>query len=116
MTDFPRLIEHAFPLKETSLDSVREKYGPKGHISGFHLWPARRPLAAARAALIAALLPDPGTSESRKEICEAIGGTIVRVVEKKKMPGGQSIERIKDETEGGILRWKRETENAEILN
>ena len=25
MTDKPRLIEHAFPLKEASLDSVREK-------------------------------------------------------------------------------------------
>ena len=27
MTDKPRLIEHAFPLKEASLDSVREKNG-----------------------------------------------------------------------------------------
>jgi len=25
MTDFPRLVEHAFPLKQTSLDSVHEK-------------------------------------------------------------------------------------------
>ena len=36
--DKKRLIEVAFPLKQASLDSVREKYGPRGHISGFHLW------------------------------------------------------------------------------
>lgn len=27
MTDQPRLIEHAFPLKQASLDSVHEKGG-----------------------------------------------------------------------------------------
>ncbi|MBI4295301.1 MAG: DUF1156 domain-containing protein [Chloroflexi bacterium] len=48
--DPPRLIEVAFPLKQASLDSVSEKYGPIGHITGLHLWPARRPLAASRAA------------------------------------------------------------------
>jgi putative DNA methylase len=42
MADTPRLIEAAFPLRQASLDSVREKYGPRGHISGFHLWPAGR--------------------------------------------------------------------------
>ena len=60
MTDFPRLIEYAFPLKQTSLDSVHEKNVRHGHISTLHIWPARRPLAACRAALIATLLPDPG--------------------------------------------------------
>ena len=33
MTDFPRLIEFAFPLKQTSLDSVHEKNVRHGHIS-----------------------------------------------------------------------------------
>ena len=116
MTDFPRLIEHAFPLKQTSLDSVREKYGPRGHISGFHLWPARRPLAASRAAIIATLMPDPGDADKRKDLCEKIAGTVVRNIEKKKMPNGQTVERIKEETEGGILQWKRETENADIVD
>ena len=68
MTDFPRLIEFAFPLKQTSLDSVHEKNVRHGHISTLHIWPARRPLAACRAALIATLLPDPGTPEKRKEL------------------------------------------------
>lgn len=115
MTDFPRLIEHAFPLKQASLDSVHEKNVRHGHISTLHIWPARRPLAACRAALIATLLPDPGTPEGRKELCEKIGGRVVKRTEKKKMPNGQIVERIKEETEGGILHWGRETENSETL-
>lgn len=115
MTDFPRLIEHAFPLKETSLDSVHEKNVRHGHISTLHIWPARRPLAACRAALIATLLPDPGTAEGRKELCEKIAGKVVKKIERKKMPNGQIVERIKEETVGGILHWGRETENAETL-
>ncbi|MDY0170821.1 MAG: hypothetical protein RBS80_30040, partial [Thermoguttaceae bacterium] len=31
------------------------------------------------------------------------------------MPNGQTVERVKEETEGGILHWGRETENAETL-
>lgn len=113
--DKPRLIEHAFPLKQASLDSVHEKNVRHGHISTLHIWPARRPLAAARAALIATLLPDPGTPEERQKLCEKIGGKVVKRIEKKKMPNGRTVERIKEETEGGILHWKRETENAETL-
>lgn len=115
MTDFPRLIEHAFPLKQTSLDSVHEKNVRHGHISTLHIWPARRPLAACRAALIATLLPDPGDAEKRKELCEKIAGKVVKKIEKKKMPNGQTVERIKEETEGGILHWGRETANAQTL-
>jgi len=110
-----RLIEVAFPLKQASIDSVHEKNVRHGHISTLHIWPARRPLAACRAALIATLLPDPGTPEKRKELCEKIGGKVVEKIEKKKMPNGQTVERVKEETEGGILHWKRETENADTL-
>ena len=46
MTEEQRLIEVAFPLKQTSLDSVHEKNVRHGHISTLHIWPARRPLAA----------------------------------------------------------------------
>lgn len=115
MTDFSRLIEHAFPLKQASLDSVHEKNVRHGHISTLHIWPARRPLAACRAALIATLLPDPGDPEKRRELCEKIGGKVVKKTEKKKMPNGQTVERIREETEGGILHWGQETENAETL-
>src|SRR2546428_11496639 len=62
-TETQRLIEVAFPLKQASIDSLHEKNVRHGHISTLHIWPARRPLAACRAALIATLLPDPGTPE-----------------------------------------------------
>ena len=116
MTDKPRLIEHAFPLKQASLDSVHEKNVRHGHISTLHIWPARRPLAACRAALIATLLPDPGDPEKRKELLEKLGGRVVEKVERKKMPSGKIVENIKEETIGGILHWKRETENKETFD
>jgi len=115
MSDTPRLIEYAFPLKQASLDSVHEKNVRHGHISTLHIWPARRPLAACRAALIVTLLPDPGSPEERRKLCEKIGGKVVKKVEKKRMPNGRVVERIKEQTEGGILHWKRETENTETL-
>lgn len=111
-----RLIEVAFPLKQTSLDSVHEKNVRHGHISTLHIWPARRPLAAARAALIATLLPDPGDPAKRRDLCERIGGKVVTVVKKKKRPDGRVEERKAEETVGGILHWGRETENAAELD
>lgn len=105
MTDKPRLIERAFPLKQASLTSVHEKNVRHGHISTLHIWPARRPLAACRAALLATLLPDPGTPEERQRLCERIGGKVVQRIEKKKMPNGSVVERVKEEVEGGVLGW-----------
>ena len=102
MTD-SRLIETAFPLKQVSLDSVHEKNVRHGHISTLHIWPARRPLAASRAALLATLLPAQGTAEDRRELLRRIAGKIVE------MPSGSS-DRMKEETRGGILHWGRESE------
>lgn len=107
MSDYSRLIEHAFPLRQASIDSVHEKNVRHGHISTLHIWPARRPLAASRAALLATLLPDPGTPDARKALCEKIGGTLKMETDKDG--------RNKEATEGGILRWKRETENEQLL-
>jgi len=103
-----RLIEVAFPLKQTSLDSVHEKNVRHGHISTLHIWPARRPLAASRAALIATLLPDPGNAEERKQILERLAGRVVKRVKRKKLPDGRIEEQVTEETEGGILHWGRE--------
>lgn len=104
-----RLIEVAFPLKQTSIDSVHEKNVRHGHISTLHIWPARRPLAACRAALIATLLPDPDDKAKRDEILKRLGGTLQKTLKKKKLPSGR-IEDIESwETEGGILRWGRES-------
>ena len=104
-----RLIEVAFPLKQASIDSVHEKNVRHGHISTLHIWPARRPLAACRAALIATLLPDPGSVEERKKILERLAGHLEPVVKKKKLPSGK-VEEIKTEqTVGGILHWGKES-------
>lgn len=108
MTSGPRLIEVAFPLKQASIDSVHEKNVRHGHISTLHIWPARRPLAACRAALIATLLPDPGDAEERRRLLEKLGGTIKPVVKRKRLPSGKVEEKEAEETLGGILHWGRE--------
>ncbi|MFL9913942.1 DUF1156 domain-containing protein [Paraburkholderia fungorum] len=104
-----RLIEVAFPLKQTSIDSVHEKNVRHGHIASLHLWPARRPLAASRAALIATLLPDPGDKERRDEILKRLGGTLNKTLKKKRMPNGRVEEIEAWETDGGVLAWGQES-------
>ena len=95
-----RLIETAFPLKQASLDSVHEKNVRHGHISTLHIWPARRPLAASRAVLLAALLDDPGDRRRRNALIRRIGGDVVT----KQTDRGE-----KEETVGGVLHWGRES-------
>lgn len=97
--DTPRLIEAAFPLKETSIDSVHEKNVRHGHISTLHIWPARHPLAASRAVLPATLLDDPG-GDGRKDLLKRIAGSAVKTMSER----GD-----KDTTRGGILHWGRES-------
>ena len=97
-----RLIEAAFPLKQASIDSVHEKSVRHGHISTLHIWPARRPLAASRAALLATLLPDPVSAKARRDELRRMAG---RVVDKTDRDG----EVVGETTEGGILHWGRES-------
>jgi putative DNA methylase len=52
-----RLIEDYLPIVAISAEASREKSVRKGHISTMHLWWARRPLVASRAAVYAALVP-----------------------------------------------------------
>ena len=88
---------------------MHEKNVRHGHISTLHIWPARRPLAACRAALIATLLPDPGTPEERRKALREDrrqGRREDREEEDAERPDGRAI---KEETEGGILHWGRET-------
>ena len=65
-------IEADFPIKKVSEHSVREKNIRHGHISTLHIWWARRPLAASRASIYAALTPAPESEEERKEKAEFI--------------------------------------------
>lgn len=58
-----RLIEVDLPIRRISEHSRREKSIRHGHISTLHIWWARRPLAACRAVICAALWPDPADSQ-----------------------------------------------------
>jgi putative DNA methylase len=71
-----RLIEASLPLAAISEQSAREKSIRHGHISTLHIWWARRPLAMMRAAVLAALMPDPGDEEKREDM-EKLAETIV---------------------------------------
>lgn len=75
------MIERGFPLRQASLDSVHEKSVRHGHISTLHIWPARRPLATCRAALIATLLPGPGDAAERARLLERLGAGALRVLQ-----------------------------------
>jgi putative DNA methylase len=67
------LIETAFPLQKVSAESVREKNIRHGHISTLHIYWARRPLAASRASILAALLPDdPATRHEHLKLIEQL--------------------------------------------
>ncbi len=57
-----RLIEVDLPIARISAHARREKSIRHGHISTLHIWWARRPLAACRAVICAALWPDPADS------------------------------------------------------
>lgn len=112
MTDKPRLIEVAFPLKQASLASVHEKNVRHGHISTLHIWPARRPLAASRAALLCTLLPDPGDAQKRQVLLDLIGGKIVTKTVTSEDDDGNTVSEDKEVVEGGVLAWGNENDPA----
>ncbi|MBE9213632.1 DUF1156 domain-containing protein [Plectonema cf. radiosum LEGE 06105] len=72
MTNDRRLIEDFIPIREISAESAREKSIRKGHISTLHLWWARRPLVAARAAVFASLVAAPESSQKRTALSKAM--------------------------------------------
>ena len=60
-----RFIEDSFPVKEVGVAAAKEKNIRHGHISTLHIWWARRPLAARRAATSETTLV--GAQEGRSE-------------------------------------------------
>lgn len=63
-----RIIEVEMPLSAISRHSTRDKSIRHGHLSTLHIWWARRPLAACRAAILAALIPQPEDSREAKKM------------------------------------------------
>jgi putative DNA methylase len=72
-----RLIEDYLPIVAISAEASREKSVRKGHISTLHLWWARRPLVACRAAVYGALVsanrfvPNGAANEKKKSLGRA---------------------------------------------
>ena len=88
MSTYPkRLIEVDLPIKKISAHARREKSIRHGHISTLHLWWARRPLAACRAVLCAALWPDPADplcpAKFREDACRTISAFAVKAASDK---------------------------------
>src|SRR6266545_3600286 len=67
-SDDRRIIEEQMPLTAISAHSAREKSIRHGHLSTLHIWWARRPLAACRAAIFAALVPQPDDPKEAKKL------------------------------------------------
>jgi len=65
-----RLIEDLIPIREISAEASREKSLRHGNISTLHLWWARRPIVAARAAVYGALVPAPADALERDTYME----------------------------------------------
>jgi len=61
-----QLIEDLIPIREISAEASREKSLRHGNISTLHLWWARRPIVAARAAVYGALVPAPTDAKERE--------------------------------------------------
>ncbi len=64
-TNDRRLIEDYLPVSWLSAEASGEPR-TKGHISTLHLWRARRPIVACRAAIYAALVQAPGSEDERE--------------------------------------------------
>jgi len=87
-----RLIEVALPLKEVSEQSAREKSIRHGHISTLHIWWARRPLAACRAAVFASLIPDPDDPECPEDFRKLVMEVLARNEFRPRNGNGSAIE------------------------
>ena len=79
-----RLIEKWLPINEISIEAVREGGALAGHppVNQLHVWWARRPLIASRAAVAASLLP---IDADRSRFITNIGTTSEVVTARRKM-------------------------------
>jgi putative DNA methylase len=102
-----RLIEVDLPIARISAHARREKSIRHGHISTLHIWWARRPLAACRAVICAALWPDPADplcpQDFRDEAAAIITAFADKVVGKSKISGTKLLDTCSAES---IARWE----------
>lgn len=117
MSDDRRLIEDLLPIQAISEEAIREKSVRKGHISNLHLWWARRPLVACRAAVYGALVtasqfaPENGPENKKQSLGRANASRFV--AELCKYPVG-SLQI--NQAHGHILDRQAERLTAELAN
>lgn len=104
-----KLIEVALPLEAINRESAREKAIRSGHPSTFHLWWARRPLAACRAVIFASIVDDPSanpdlfpTPKSQEEERRRLFGIIEELVRWDNSANGTVLESARAEIRGAI--------------
>lgn len=101
-----RLIEVDLPIRRISVHARREKSIRHGHISTLHIWWARRPLAACRATVCAALWPDPADECCPSAFRTAASEAMVRWA--REQLGRSSID--------SYLRLNRIAADPDVLN
>lgn len=117
MTEFKipkKLIEVALPLDAINKAAAHEKSIRHGHPNTLHLWWARRPLAAARAAVFAQLVNDPGYERSlnrglNKEKAHAERERLFRIIERLVLWENTNNESVLEEAREEIWKSWRET-------
>ena len=85
-----RLIEEWLPINEISVDAIREGGALAGHppVNQLHVWWARRPLVAARAAVAASLLK---FDTDHKSFIAAVGSSSAIVSERQDMDAAKAL-------------------------
>ena len=101
MTYPKRLIEVDLPIARISAHSRREKSIRHGHISTLHIWWARRPLAACRAVICAALWPDPADPNCPQAFRDAAARQIMDFA--RRADGDMKL--LATSSEEGKARW-----------
>src|SRR6185437_7960335 len=93
-----RLIEVDLPIKRISAHARREKSILHGHISMLHIWWARRPLAACRAVICAALWPDPADPQCPPEFITKVRDQMLEWTthERQRLLGEESRKRFEN--------------------
>jgi putative DNA methylase len=106
--DDKRLIEDFLPIQDIGAESSREKSLRHGHISTLHLWWARRPLVACRAAVYASLVPadmhaPPNGEKNKQSLARANAAKFLKAL--CKYPGSP---KIIEEARQNILKAHRQ--------
>lgn len=103
-----RLIEVDLPIARISAHARREKSIRHGHISTLHIWWARRPLAACRAVICAAIWPDPADEHCPQAFRDAAAMHLVAFAKRVNPVGINSEKRhLQDHASPeSLARWE----------